>query len=131
MQFEHFGINVPDPVAMADWYVTYLRMQVLRQVDGGANARWIADATGRCTVEIYHNDAAPLPVYAELDPLVFHVAFAVPDAAATRDALVAAGAKLVSDDRLEDGSHLVMLRDPWGVPLQLCQRADPLTPPVS
>jgi len=126
MQFEHFGVNVPDPVAMGQWYVDHCGMRVLKRVEGGTNAQWIADATGRCTVEIYRNDDAPLPDYAAADPLILHFAFDVENAAEKRDALVAAGATLVSDDRMDDGSHLVMLRDPWGLALQLCQRAERL-----
>lgn len=126
MKFEHFGLNVPDPEAMAQWYIDHCGMSVLRKVDGRTHAHWMADATGRCTVEIYRNGAAAVPDYAAQDPLVLHFAFAVEDAAAKRDELMAAGAALISDDHMEDGSHLVMLRDPWGLSLQLCQRAVPL-----
>ena len=126
MQFEHFGINVSDPVGMANWYVDHCGMEVLKRVAGGTDAHWIADSTGRCTVEVYRNDAAPVPDYATMDPLLLHFAFAVDDAASTRDRLINAGARLLTDDRMDDGSHLVMLRDPWGVALQLCQRARPL-----
>ena len=38
---------------------------------------------------------------------------------------VAAGATLLTEETLGDGSVLVMLRDPWGVALQICQRAKP------
>ena len=126
MQFEHFGINVAEPVAMAKWYVEHCGMKVLKKITGGTDARWIADVTGRCTIEIYRNDAAPVPDYAAMDPLLLHFAFAVDDAASTRDRLVAAGAEVLTDEHMDDGSHLVMLRDPWGVALQLCQRAQPL-----
>jgi glyoxylase I family protein len=40
--------------------------------------------------------------------------------------MVSAGAAFVNEIRLDDGSHLVMLRDPWGMALQLCNRADAL-----
>jgi hypothetical protein len=36
-----------------------------------------------------------------------------------------AGARLFLEEPLPDGSRLIMMRDPWGVPLQLCQRAKP------
>ena len=39
--------------------------------------------------------------------------------------LAAAGATPFSDDKMPDGSRLIFLRDPWGVPVQLCQRAQP------
>jgi len=55
--------------------------------------------------------------------LRIHFAFAVVDAAAERQRLLLAGATLAGEDLLPDGSILVMLRDPWGVPVQLCQRA--------
>jgi len=49
---------------MASWYAQHLGMKVLRKVEGGTNAHWIADATGRSVVEIYRNEAAPVPDYA-------------------------------------------------------------------
>lgn len=126
MKFEHFGINVPDAAAMAAWYVEHLSMQIVRAIQGAPHTHFLADATGRVVMEIYTNPAAPIPDYAAQDPLCFHVAFAVEDAAAVRDYLLANGAMLVVNQRLDDGSLLVMLRDPWGVALQLCQRAAPM-----
>ena len=126
MKFEHFGINVPDAAAMAAWYVEHLHMQIVRAVQGAPHTHFLADATGRVAMEIYSNTAAPIPDYAAQDPLCFHIAFAVADAAAARDVLLASGATLVVNQRLDDGSLLVMLRDPWGVALQLCQRAAPM-----
>ncbi len=126
MKFEHFGINVPDAAAMAAWYVEHLHMQIVRAVQGVPHTHFLADATGRVVMEIYTNPSAPIPDYANQDPLCLHVAFAVEDAAAERDALIASGATLVSNQTLDDGSLLVMLRDPWGIALQLCQRAAPM-----
>jgi len=126
MKFEHFGINVPDAAAMAAWYVEHLSMQVVRAVQGAPHTHFLADATGRVVMEIYSNTAAPIPDYANQDPLCFHIAFAVEDAAAERDILIANGATLVVNQTLDDDSLLVMLRDPWGVALQLCQRAAPM-----
>ena len=57
--------------------------------------------------------------------LSFHVAVVAPDARAERRRLEAAGATFQSEDVFPDGTCLVMLRDPWGVSLQLCQRARP------
>ncbi|MBN2390118.1 MAG: VOC family protein [Anaerolineae bacterium] len=126
MKFEHFGINVPDAAAMAAWYVKHLDMQIIRAIQGAPHTHFLADATGRVVMEIYSNPIAPIPNYAEQDPLCLHVAFAVKDAAAARDTLIASDATLVSNQTLDDGSLLVMLRDPWGVALQLCQRAVPM-----
>ena len=61
-----------------------------------------------------------------MDPLELHLAFDSQDPDADRAALVLAGATALSDDLLPDGSRLLMLRDPWGLALQLCARATPL-----
>jgi predicted enzyme related to lactoylglutathione lyase len=61
-----------------------------------------------------------------MNPLRFHIAFAAADPDAAREALVAAGATFVDERTMPDGSRLLMLRDPWGVPLQLCKRPTPL-----
>jgi hypothetical protein len=57
---------------------------------------------------------------------MFHVAVVARDARTERARLEAAGATLFLEDPQPDGSLLIMLRDPWGVPLQLCQRASPM-----
>jgi catechol 2,3-dioxygenase-like lactoylglutathione lyase family enzyme len=125
MKFEHFALNVPEPRAMAAWYVAHLGFRVLRANATGSLAHFLADDTGRVCFEIYRNPAAPLPDYAAQPPLVFHFAVFSADAPADRARLVAAGATLLTEETLADGSVIVMLRDPWGVALQLCQRAVP------
>ena len=42
------------------------------------------------------------------------------------DRHAAAGAVVVDEVRLDDGSHLIMMRDPWGLALQLCKRGTTL-----
>jgi catechol 2,3-dioxygenase-like lactoylglutathione lyase family enzyme len=126
MQFEHLALNVPDPAGFARWYVTHLAMSVVRRVPGEPDAHFLADATGRVVLEVYRNPLAPLPDYASQHHLVLHVAFAVDDAEAVKVKLLDAGATLVEQLTPDDGSRIVMLRDPWGVALQLCQRARPM-----
>jgi len=126
MHFEHVALNVSDPRAMAQWYVDHCDMRIIRAVDGPPYMRFLSDATGRVIFELYANATAPIPDYVAQDPLVLHVAFAVDDMATTKERLIAAGATTVSDEQLPDGTRLVMLRDPWGVALQLAQRGTPL-----
>ena len=125
MKFEHLALNVPDARAMAHWYVEHLGLTVLRALEAAPFTHFLADDTGRVFLEIYSNPAAPYPDYAAAHPLVFHVAFFAPDAGAMQAKLVAAGAKPFSDDRQADGGRLIFVRDPWGVTVQLCQRAKP------
>ncbi len=125
MKFEHFALNVPDARAMSRWYVEHLGFQVVRQKEEEPYTRFLADETGRVILEFYSNLTAAIPDYAAAHPLVMHVALFAPDAGAVRQRLEKAGAKFFSDETLPDGSRLIFLRDPWGLPLQLCQRAQP------
>ena len=127
LNVEHVACNVTDPVAMAAWYVEHLGMRVVRRIPTPPYIHFLADANGRVVIEIYSNPTAdPVPDYAAMHPLRFHLAFAAPDPDAARAALVAAGATFVDEQTLADGSRLLMLRDPWGLPLQLCKRTTPL-----
>ncbi len=126
MEFEHFALNVPDPKAMAAWYVQHCRMRVARALDEPPFTHFLADESGRLVLEIYTNTDAPMPDYPAGHPQSFHFAFAEPDIVAVKDRLLAAGALLVEGLCLDDGSQIFMLRDPWGIPLQLCKRATPL-----
>lgn len=125
MKFEHFALNVTDPRASAAWYVQHLGFAILRANAIGSLAHFLGDETGRICLEVYHNAAAPVPDYAAMNPLTFHFAVFSADAKSLRAGLVAAGAVLLSEETLPDGSVICMLRDPWGVPLQICQRAKP------
>ncbi len=125
VKFEHFALNVPDAAGQARWMVDHLGFAVTRAMDTPPFTHFLADETGRVIVELYSNPAAEIPDYASQHPLVFHLAVVATDADAARNRLEDAGAAFSNEDRLPDGSHLVMMRDPWGLPLQLCQRATP------
>ena len=126
MKLEHVALNVEDPLAVAQWYVANLGLRMVRQMDEPPYTHFLADSSGRVMLEIYCNPPDQVPDYAVMDPLILHLAFVSEDPGADKDRLVAAGATLVDDIRLEDGSHLVMLRDPWGLALQLCKRGVPM-----
>ena len=127
MKFEHLALNVEDPIEMALWYVKNLGMNIVREGGAPAHARFIADATGRVIMEIYNNPDAPEPDQPGTDPRTLHVAFAVEDIEGERRRLIEAGAS-AHDEITEtpSGDLVVMLRDPWGLPLQLVQRAEPM-----
>lgn len=126
MQFEHFALNVPDAAAQARWYVQHLGFKTVRARTDAPFTHFLADETGRVVVELYTNPNAAIPDYAAQHPLVFHLAVVAPDARAERVRLEAAGARLFLEEPQPDGSVLIMMRDPWHVALQLCQRANPM-----
>jgi catechol 2,3-dioxygenase-like lactoylglutathione lyase family enzyme len=128
LNVEHFACNVSEPVAMAAWYVEHLGMRVVRRLTAAPHIHFLADANDHVVIEIYKNAADPIPDYASMHPLRFHIAFASDDPDAVRAALVTAGATFVDEQTQPDGSRLLMLRDPWGLALQICKRVTPLLP---
>ena len=127
MKIEHAAWQVKDPVAAAEWYCSHLGMKVLRSGGAPAHARFLADATGRVLLEIYNNPKVKVPDYAKTDPLIIHLAFCVEDVKAECERLVRAGATVQSGfSRLDNGDEMAMLRDPWGFPLQILRRAQPM-----
>lgn len=130
MKMEHCALQVPDPVAMADWYVEHVGCRVARAGEEAPFVRFLLDGSGSVMIEIYRNPLLPVPAYLDLDPLLFHIAFLSDDLAADRDRLVSAGATIATDIVTSPaGDQLLMLRDPWSIPLQLVKRADPMLGP--
>jgi glyoxylase I family protein len=125
MKIEHFAYNVADPVAVADWYTAHLGLRIVRIVDGPAKTHFLADDQATA-IEIYCNPPDQIPDYASMDPLQLHIAFVSDDPTTDATRLIATGATLCSNTPFPDGTHLIMLRDPWGLALQLCKRTTPL-----
>ena len=126
MKLEHFALNVSDPLAMTNWYKQHLGLQVIRQKKEPPYTTFLGDDSGQVLIEIYNNPAKEVPAYSQMNPLLLHIAFVSKDPQSDKKRLVEAGASSVEDQRLEDGSELIMLRDPWGLALQLCKRAVPM-----
>ncbi len=127
MRIEHCAYQVPDPAAAGDWYCKNLGFTVKRGADAPVPVRFLADESGTVMLEIYNNPAASIPDYASMDPLLLHIAFVCDDVPATAVRLAEAGATLVSGPKiLQNGDHLAMLRDPWGIAIQLVKRSEPM-----
>lgn len=127
MHVEHIAWQVKDPVAIADWYCANLGFKVVRRGKSGILAHFLVDESGRTVIEMYNNPKASIPDYPAQSPLILHLAFVVPDMATARDQLVKAGATVHEDiSTTHAGDEIAMLRDPWGFPLQLVKRAEPM-----
>lgn len=122
MKLEHFAINVENPVAMAQWYVRNLGMKIVRQQNAKPFTHFLADDSGRIMIEIYTNPADQIPQYRHMNPLLLHLAFVSESPEYDKNRLLASGATFESEVHLDDGSYLVMMRDPWGLSFQLCKR---------
>lgn len=128
MKIEHFAFNVEDPVGMSRWYVTHLGMSVVRLDKNPPYTTFLADSSGQVMIEFYNNPADAVPDYRNMDPLIVHLAFVSEDPSVEKKRLLEAGAKLADEIHLDDGSHLLMMRDPWGFPIQFCKRGAPMLP---
>ncbi|MGJ8640274.1 MAG: VOC family protein [Opitutaceae bacterium] len=126
MKIEHFAYQVNEPALMADWYCQHLGFTVKRAAEEPNPVRFLADESGQVMIEVYNNSAVSTPDYASMDPLLVHLAFVCEDVPGAIERLVAAGAKLLSDDVTPSGDHLAMLRDPWDFAIQLCHRSSPM-----
>ncbi len=126
MKLEHFAINVKEPLAMTQWYVDNLGMTIVRQQEQSPFTTFLADNSGQIMIEIYNNSKAAIPDYAQQHPLIVHLAFVSENPDQDSKRLSAAGATEVTNDLLQDGSHLIMMRDPWGLSIQLCKRGKPM-----
>ena len=126
MKIEHFAINVADPVAMANWYVSHMGLVIVKQSDGSTLTHFLGDDSGQVMVEIYNNPPDQVPDYASMNPLLLHLAFVCDNPEQKRAELEMVGASFAEEVRTKDGSHLVMMRDPWGLAIQLCKRGVPM-----
>lgn len=126
MKIEHFALNVKDPVSMAKWYAENLGMTIVRSQIKAPFTHFIADDSDRVMLEIYCNPADQVPNYSEMDALLVHLAFVSEDPDADKARLIAAGASYDTEVKLDDGSYLLMLRDPWGFAIQFCKRGTPM-----
>ncbi len=111
---------------MAEWYIEQFDMTIAKKQTEPPFTHFLADSSGKVMIEFYNNPADQVPDYSSMDPLVLHLGFISNEPADDKQRLLDAGASLVDDSVLPDGSHLVMLRDPWGLALQLCKRAVPM-----
>jgi len=126
MKIEHFAYQVEDPAAVADWYVEHFGFTVKRGADAPVPVRFLADSAGDVMIEIYNNPKVTTPDYASMDPLILHMAFACSEIDETIERLKTAGAEFLLKEETPAGDTLAMLRDPWGLAIQLCRRTTPM-----
>jgi predicted enzyme related to lactoylglutathione lyase len=127
MKIEHLALHVPDPLNLARWYVEHLGFTVKRRGIEPPYVHFIADDSGTVMLEIYGNPDAAALDFPAVQPPALHLAFTSKDLEADVKRLTAAGATIVADvHTMPSGDIFAMLRDPWGIPLQLVRRKQPM-----
>jgi hypothetical protein len=125
VKIEHIAFQVEDPVSVSQWYIENLGMTLKRAYPQRPFGQFLADDGDAVMLEFYNNPKASVPDYRQIDPVVLHVAFYTDDVSSSRFRLLSAGATAEGDIVATDsGDHLAMLRDPWGLAVQLVHRAE-------
>ncbi|MEO9510879.1 MAG: VOC family protein [Flavobacteriaceae bacterium] len=126
MVFEHLAINVDDVSSVVDWYVTHMGLKVVSAQKNAPFMTFLADSSNRVVLELYQKPDLQIIDFSKIHQLTFHMAFVSENSQKDRERLEQEGASYVEEVRKADGGHLVMMRDPWGMPLQLCERVSSL-----
>lgn len=127
MKIEHLALNVSDPLNLSRWYVEHLGFTVKRRGIEPPYVHFLADDSGTVMLEIYGNPDAAALDFPTLQPPALHLAFTSADLAADVQRLKSAGATVVADvHTMPSGDIFAMLRCPWGLPLQLVKRKQPM-----
>jgi glyoxylase I family protein len=127
MKIEHIGLSVDKPISMAKWYVENLGFVIRRQNgDDHKGLAFISDSPHGAMLELFDNNVTPALKGYALSPLAVHIAVTSADPAGDVARLVKAGAvHIEGDPNKPTGDILVLLRDPWGMVIQLAKRAEP------
>jgi len=126
VRIEHIALNVERPVEVAAWYCRCLGFTVKRSIPEPHSTYFLADESGETILELYCNPTAPVPDYFAWPPLTFHIAFVCDDIPGTVERLRRAGARVESPPSASGADELAMMRDPFGLCIQLARRASPL-----
>ena len=124
MKIEHLALQVKEPDLVASWYCKYLGLKIKRHIPGPPCAYFLADNSDSMMMEIYYNPKEKVPDYPSLSSVAFHLAFFAEDVFQSYKNLLSAGATSLSEPiKAENGDEFAMVRDPWGLPLQLVKRS--------
>jgi len=129
MRLEHVAIAMPDPPAAAAWYAERLGFRIVRAAAQPPRAQFLEPPGGGTLIELFCDPNTPPLDHHAIHGMQAHLAIALEDAAAVAALaadLAAHGASAEGEPaRTATGDHYAIVRDPWGVPLQLIARAHP------
>ena len=128
MKIEHIGICVSNPIQMGNWYRENLGFRILRaEGSDTGGVVFLIDSEDKTVLELGRlPEIPPLDVRSFL-PVQFHIAVECVEPLAEAQRLVAAGAKLVGESpRNSYPGEKILVRDPWGMTIQLLNRKEKL-----
>ena len=124
MRIEHLGISISAPIDMGNWYSRHLGFEVIRR--GGNNqdgVSFIVDESGKTILELFKLPDVPALDVKNFNPIQLHIAIDCENPYELAMKLVQAGASFVGEaPRNEYEGEKYLVRDPWGIVLQLVNR---------
>jgi catechol 2,3-dioxygenase-like lactoylglutathione lyase family enzyme len=122
MKIEHLAMNIRDAEGMAHWYKEHLGMPIWLERHEPIYVAFIGEPPS--LLEIYDNPAGPALDPAQLQAMTLHLAFYSEHVQEDRVRLEDAGAAWLEGESDDEGHGLVMMRCPWGLTIQLCNRRE-------
>jgi catechol 2,3-dioxygenase-like lactoylglutathione lyase family enzyme len=120
---EHVAFNVRDSRAQAAWYRNEIGLHVKRESGAPGYGFFLSDSGHHMMLELYQNSDRPVLDMPTISHMSIHLAFMVDDILAAKKALTAKGATVAEDlSTTPSGDHVLMMRDPWGLSIQLAKR---------
>jgi glc operon protein GlcG len=124
---EHLAFNIENAESVGKWYVKNLNMKLVREATKPNYNCFIADAGKHYMIELFDSKEFPYLDLPNLNVNAFHLAFMVKDIAATKEKLLSNKCTLAEDIKTtKSGDKVLMLRDPWGLPIQFVERQKPM-----
>jgi uncharacterized glyoxalase superfamily protein PhnB len=125
--FEHLAFNLSDSRVKAKWFTENLGMIVKRDGKAPSYGMFISDAGENMMLELYQQKDYPVIGFDSISHMTIHLAFMTNDIEAVKEKLLSAGAKVVEDiTKTAAGDFVLMMRDPFGMPVQFVKRANPM-----
>ena len=124
---EHVAFNVRDSRAQAAWHRSEFGLKVSREGGGPDYGFFLVDGGEHMMFELYQNSRHPVLDFPNMSSMSVHLAYVVTNVAAAKEGLLAKGATIAEDlATTPSGDHVLMIRDPWGLSVQLVKRVVPI-----
>lgn len=124
MRIEHLAFNVRGAAAMVEWYSKHLHMPIHVVNTEPIYVAFFGETPS--VLEVYDNPDEDALDFKTIPPAAFHLAFYSDDLEEDSTRLCSHGATQLDGAPDKNGYGLMMLRCPWGLPIQLCRRKEPL-----
>ena len=128
MKIEHIGVLVKAPVSMGNWYSEHLKLEILRQLGTDEDGvTFLKDTESGTVLEFARLPEIRVTDFSAFDPLQLHIAIECDDPIGMSEALEQVGAVVVGESaRAEGANERMLVKDPWGITIQLINRMNKL-----